>query len=328
MDAMPRHGKQRLSGSLPLWYRFPMQVFRGHLALPGPLRAPVVTIGNFDGVHLGHQRLFSVILERARARGGQAVVFTFRPHPVKLLAPELAPPLITPYEEKLRLIEQTGIDVAIEEEFNRELAAFSPRRFVDEVLVRAIGVRDIVVGYDFTFGRDRAGNVQVLTELGGELGFEVHVEPAFSVSGIIASSTKVREFVLEGRVGGAALLLGRSFSVTGTVVRGDGRGRKLGFPTANLQVENELIPKAGVYAGRAYVRGEAHRAVVNIGFAPTFQSRGLTVEAHLLDTSGDLYGEKMTLEFTHHLREERRFPSVEELMAQIGRDVESARGLP
>jgi riboflavin kinase/FMN adenylyltransferase len=304
-----------------------MQIFRRHDEVRPRPAATAMTLGNFDGVHLGHQRLFARVRECARERGGQSVVFTFRPHPVKVLAPDLAPPLITPYEEKLRQIERCGIDVAVEEPFTPELSRVSPREFVDRFLVDALATRDVVVGYDFTFGRDRAGNVDMLRSLGRELGFEVHVEPPFAVGGIVASSTKVREFILEGRVRGAAIILGRDFALAGTVVAGQGRGRSIGFPTANLQTEHELIPKPGVYVCAAALGENRHPAVVNIGWAPTFGARGLTVEAHLLDFSGDLYGARLTLEFRHRLRDERRFPSVEDLARQIALDVEEARHL-
>jgi riboflavin kinase/FMN adenylyltransferase len=305
-----------------------MRVLRGHRQISPPLRTPSVTIGNFDGVHLGHQALFARVRERAQALGGEAVVFTFRPHPVKVLAPELAPPLITPYEEKLRLIEGCGMDAVVEETFDLDLAALSPRAFVEQVLSGAVGAKDVVVGYDFTFGRDRAGNVELLRALGAELAFTVNLEPAVTVGGLVASSTKVREFLLEGRVRGAAIILGRDFSLRGTVVRGDNRGAQIGFPTANLATQHELIPKPGVYACRAALGAERHRAVVNVGYAPTFsQGRELTIEAHLLDFRGDLYGAELTLEFRHRLRDERRFPSVAELVEQIARDVEEAKAL-
>lgn len=302
-----------------------VKIYRGHRDLPSPLRAPAVTLGNFDGVHLGHQRLFSETIALARAAGGESAVYTFRPHPGKVLAPDLAPPLITPYDEKLRLFERCGIDVVIEETFDPVFAAIEPDDFVRRVLAGAVGARHVVVGHDFTFGRHRAGNVDLLRRIGQELGFEVHLVPAVEVGGIIASSTKVREFVLEGRVRGAALLLGRDFAVSGRVVRGAGRGRSIGFPTANVLTDQELLPKPGVYAGYAFMTTEKVPAVVNIGYAPTFQGRDLTLEAHLLDWQGDLYDTEMTVAFHVRLRDERRFPSVEELSAQIGRDVAEAR---
>jgi riboflavin kinase/FMN adenylyltransferase len=286
-----------------------------------------VVVGNFDGVHLGHQLLFRETRECARALGGEAVVFTFRPHPVKLLAPDLAPPLITPYEVKLDLIDRCGMDVVVEEEFTHELAAMNPREFAEQILVRAVGAKVVVVGHDFTFGRGRSGHVETLAALGWELGFEVRPIPAVTAGELIASSTKVREFILEGRVQGAAIILGREFSLGGTIVRGVGRGRTLGIPTANLRTEYELLPKPGVYACQAFVRDTRHPAVVNIGYAPTFEGKELTIEAHLLGFSADLYGEEMTLQFRRRIRDERPFPSAEELKQQIARDIEETRSL-
>lgn len=304
-----------------------MRLYRGHLAIDAPVRHAVVTLGNFDGVHLGHQRLMAHIEERAAARGGESVVFTFRPHPVKVLAPLLAPPLITSYDRKLELLGALGLDVVVEEPFDASLAAHSPREFVEEVLCKRLDVEEIVIGYDFTFGRGRAGNVDTLRELGAERGFSVHVEPAFAVNGLVASSTKVREFVLEGRVRGAALLLGRHHTLSGTVVRGAGRGRTIGFPTANLACTDELLPRPGVYACHARLDGEEglHRAVTNIGYAPTFAGKELTVEAHLLDFAADLYQRVVTLELVDHLRDERRFSGADALIVQIKQDAENAR---
>jgi riboflavin kinase/FMN adenylyltransferase len=304
-----------------------MRIYQGHAWIPTPLRSPAVTVGNFDGVHLGHQALLREARECARRWGGDSVVFTFRPHPVKLLAPDLAPPLISPYEVKLDLIARCGIDVVIEEPFTRELAEMPPREFAERILVRAIGARVVIVGHDFTFGRGRSGNVETLAALGWELGFEVRPIPAVTAGDLIASSTKVREFILEGRVRGAAIILGREFSLTGTVVRGVERGRTLGIPTANLRTDHELLPKPGVYACQAFVRGGRHPAVVNIGYAPTFEGKELTIEAHLLDFSADIYGEEMTLQFRKRLRDERTFPSAEALKQQIARDIEEARSL-
>ncbi len=306
-----------------------MDVFSGHRALGRRLRAPAVAIGNFDGVHLGHRRLLTEIVRLSRERGGESVALTFDPHPARLLAPRFAPPLICPPECKLERIAAVGVDACVIEPFDHALAALSPEAFVAEVLVGALGARDVCVGADFTFGKGRAGNVRVLGELGRASGFALTVIPSVTVEGIVASSTKVREFVEEGRVEGAALLLGRDPELVGDVVRGAGRGRSIGVPTVNLRPQNELLPAPGVYAGWAREKGESAcwDAAINVGTNPTFTSgeAPLSVEAHLLDYPGkDLYGARLVLGFRRRLRAEQRFPSVEALVAQIRQDIEAA----
>ncbi len=308
-----------------------MLIATGHNALPRRLRHPVVAIGNFDGVHRGHVHLFGRARELARQLTGEAVVLTFEPHPAKVLAPAYAPPLITPLGRKLELIGEHGIEVTVVERFDAALAARSPADFVEQVLEAGLGAQHVCVGYDFTFGKGRAGDVHTLAELGSERGIATTIVPPFSVGGMVCSSTKVREFVLEGRVEGAALILGREPEVEGEVVRGDGRGRTIGVPTANLRVETELLPKTGVYAGWAEPLGQArarHPAAINVGNNPTFTTDGaLSVEAHLLDFDADLYGRRLRLGFAERLRPEERFPSAQALVAQIRRDIDRARAI-
>jgi riboflavin kinase/FMN adenylyltransferase len=305
-----------------------MDTFRGHTSLSRRLRNAVVAIGNFDGVHRGHAHIFKQARGLAAGLGGESVVLTFDPHPAKVLAPSYAPPLITPLQRKLELIAAEGVDVTVVEPFDRAFAGKSPDEFARGVLVDGLGARHVVVGYDFTFGAKRSGNVQLLAELGPKLGFGVTVVPPISVDGIVCSSTKVREFVLEGRVDGAALVLGRAPEVQGEVVHGDGRGRSIGVPTANVQPEAELLPKNGVYAGWAERLSDGRRwtAAINVGTNPTFvEGRNVRVEAHLLDCDEDLYGQRLRLGFVARLRDEERFPSREALVAQIRSDVEATR---
>jgi riboflavin kinase/FMN adenylyltransferase len=325
-----------------------MHVVRGRARLAAdlarPLRAPAVAIGNFDGVHRGHQALLAEA--RARAAGadgedgddgddgddGEAVVLTFDPHPARFFAPQLAPPMIVPLERRLELLEGAGADVVVIEPFTAELARLEAEAFVEGVLHGELGARHVVVGYDFSFGRGRRGTTGLLAALGPRLGMGVTVVPPVMVDGLVCSSTKIREFVLEGRVEGAKLLLGRPFEITGLVVRGAGRGRALGVPTANLDPEGELLPRAGIYAARARLLGGAalvRPAAVSVGTNPTFtpDSAPLTVEAHLLDFDGDLYGARLRLEIEAHLRDERRFATADELVAQIRRDIARTREL-
>jgi riboflavin kinase / FMN adenylyltransferase len=305
-----------------------MDTFRGHTSLARRLRNAVVAIGNFDGVHRGHAHIFQQARGLAAGLDGESVVLTFDPHPAKVLAPAYAPPLITPLARKLELIAAEGIDATVVEPFDRAFAARSAESFVTDVLAGALGARRIVVGYDFTFGAKRSGTVQLLAELGGKHGFEVTVVPPVSIEGIVCSSTKVREFVLEGRVDGAALVLGRAPEVEGEVVRGDGRGRTIGVPTANLRTETELVPKIGVYAGTATRLSDGKRwtAAVNVGTNPTFVAgQSARVEAHLLDCDEDLYGERLRVGFVARLRDEERFASKDALVAQIHKDIEATR---
>jgi riboflavin kinase/FMN adenylyltransferase len=312
-----------------------MDTVAGHRALKRRLHEPAVAIGNFDGVHLGHQRLFEEALGRARGRGAEAVVLTFEPHPAKVLNPSLAPPLITTTRRKLELIAEAGIDVCVVEPFDMTLAALAPTEFVDRVVVGALGAREVCVGHDFTFGRARGGNTTLLAELGRDpaRGFAVSVLPPVTSGGMVCSSTKVREFVLEGKPDGAALILGRDPELEGEVVTGAGRGRTIGVPTANLRPDNELVPGPGVYAAWAEVLdgdGCRYDAAVNVGTNPTFTTgdakAAVTIEAHLIDYPGDpLVGRRLRLGLRHRLRAEQRFPSVEALVEQIRRDIEAAR---
>lgn len=290
----------------------------------------VVAIGNFDGVHRGHQ----AVIARARALAEelpgahQVAVLTFDPHPAKRLAPELAPALLTTPKRRAEFLGEAGASHVVIEPFDDALASLDARAFIEEILVRRLQAAGVVVGYDFTFGRGRTGTVDVLRDEGEERGFRVVVVPPYYQDGILVSSTKIREFILAGRVYGASILLGRPFELSGAVVRGAGRGRTIGYPTANLAYEEEILPAFGVYAARARVGSLSVDAAVSIGIVPTFkQDREVTVEAYLLDFSQDLYEERLTLEFVKRLRPERRFESVESLVHQIGLDVRQVRDI-
>jgi riboflavin kinase/FMN adenylyltransferase len=310
-----------------------MKVVRGRARLAAelgkPRHAPTVAIGNFDGVHLGHQALVKVARERAAASGGQAVVLTFDPHPAHFFAPALAPPMIQSLERRLELLGEAGAEVIVIEPFDAAFAAIEAEPFVDQVLRGDLGAHHIVVGYDFSFGRGRKGNPALLSALGQRAGMGVTIVPAVMAGGLVCSSTKIREFVLEGRMEGAKLLLGRPFEVIGEVVRGAGRGRGLGIPTANVRPESELLPVIGIYAGRArLLTGEPiAAAAISVGTNPTFVAGNppVTVEAYLLDWDGDLYGKRLRLEVETRLRDERRFASVDELLVQIQKDIARTR---
>ncbi len=303
-----------------------MRVFYDPAEVGRTFPGSVVTLGNFDGVHLGHRELFRLAEGRAKESGVVWGALTFEPHPAKLLAPSLAPALVSTPQGKLDLISESGPEYALVIEFTRRLAELAPEKFVEQVLVDGLGVGSVVVGYDFTFGTERRGTVGLLRELGRRHGFDVIVADPFSVGGIVVSSTKVRAFVLAGRVYAASLLLGRPFVLSGLVVHGDSRGRSIGFPTANVEVEQELLPAAGVYACWCCLEEGQFPAAVNVGSVPTFRTDGrVTVEAHLLDWQGDLYGRHINIEFVRRLRPERRFGSVDLLIEAINSDVARTR---
>jgi len=310
-----------------------LQVFPGSAALDRPLQSPVVTIGNFDGVHRGHRAIMETVVSRARALAGEAVVYTFEPHPRRVLQPERAPGLLATLDQKLERLEELGVDVVIVEPFDREFAAMPPEHFVRECVHRRLRPVEVYVGYDFRFGRDREGSMRLLTELGPHLGFSVTIIPEITVEGQDVNSTRIRRLLEEGRVEEVSALLDRPYTVRGQVVQGDRRGREIGFPTANLALENEILPAAGVYGGEVRFldgstppAGARFGAVTNVGRRPTFGPDGaLVAEAHLLDFEGECYGRRMELSFRFRLRAEQRFSGLEALRAQIARDVEEGR---
>lgn len=295
------------------------------------LRAPAVAIGNFDGVHLGHRALLEEALRITHASGGEAVALTFDPHPARFFAPSLAPPMLTPLQRRIELLQEAGAAVVLVEPFTAEFAGILAEDFVEVVLAKDMGARHVVVGADFSFGKNRRGNSNLLSSVGRHLGIGVSVVPQVTANGLVCSSTKIREFVLEGRVEGASLLLGRPFEIDGKVVRGAGRGRTLGVPTINLAYLGEILPRPGVYAGRARrIDGDPtwFAAAISIGSNPTFTKPGdpeLFIEAHLLDFAGDLYDVSMRVAFVAHLREQRRYASVDELVAAIQSDIARTR---
>jgi len=283
------------------------------------LTGMALALGNFDGVHLGHRALF-----REAAEHGRPGALTFEPHPGKVLQPDLAPRLITSLPRKLQLLEAAGLDVVVVLPFTVQFAR-TPARDFQAMLFDAAQLRTVVVGRDYTYGAHRTGSVTTLREAAATRGAVVAVVDPVTVGGVVASSSRIREYILEGRVIAAQALLGRPFDLDGVVVKGDGRGRSIGWPTANVDTHGELLPASGVYAVRVRTSGGWHGGAANIGTKPTFGGSAVTVEVHLLDWSGDLYGQEVRVEFLDRLRAERRFGSVSELTAQIQRDVEAAR---
>jgi riboflavin kinase / FMN adenylyltransferase len=291
-----------------------------------PFRRTVITIGNFDGVHLGHRSILARVVQRARELGGQAVAVTFDPHPLKLLRPEMNLPLLNTPEQKLNLLAACGLDAVVVLPFSREFAALPPRDFVTDYLGGRLKAREVVIGHDYCFGRGREGNIDLLKEMGASLGFTVQVVWAVEADNATVSSSLIRALLRLGKVSEAQLLLGRPYGVEGAVVRGKGRGAKLlGVPTANIRPVNELLPASGIYAVRVRRGAEVLSGVANIGTCPTFENSEFSLEVHLLEFSGDLYGVDLGVDFIARLREERRFSSIEALAAQIHADIATAR---
>jgi riboflavin kinase/FMN adenylyltransferase len=290
--------------------------------------SPAVTVGNFDGVHRGHQALVSAAVARARETSGLSVVLTFDPHPARVLGPGRAPAALTTLPQKEELLALLGVDRLAVLPFDAGVARLSPEAFAREVLQGTLGARHVVVGESVRFGHRREGDAVALAALGAELGFSVRAQPPVLDEGSPVSSSRVRDELARGDVRASRSLLGRPYFVDATVVRGDGRGRTIGVPTANLLPENEILPAQGVYAARCRVPdGAFWPAVVNLGHRPTFRGEHLTVEAHLIDFDGDLYGARVRLEFHERLRGEQRFDGKEALVARIRVDVAQARTL-
>jgi riboflavin kinase/FMN adenylyltransferase len=293
-----------------------------------PFKHAVITIGNFDGVHIGHQALFHEAIEKAEAIDGTSVAMTFEPHPLRVMKQNNHPPLITLYEQKSELIERTGIDVLICVPFTLEFAALSAEQFVRDLLVRKIGMKAIVVGQDYSFGKNRQGDLDLLKSFGPEYGFEVIVAGWIKSARALAeriSSTRIRQLVTDGRMEQAEKMLGRNYQIRGKVVTGRDRGGKvLGIPTANINLYDELCPKTGIYAVTVECEGKQHRGVANIGYSPTFEDHEFTVEVHIFDFSANIYGKQIRVNFIKRIRDEIKFSNISELIDQIKIDIAAA----
>ncbi|HJR19239.1 MAG TPA: bifunctional riboflavin kinase/FAD synthetase [Actinomycetota bacterium] len=308
-----------------------MIIAQGLSGLPADVKPSVATVGVFDGVHVGHQMLLRRVVEEARERGAKAVVVTFDRHPLELLNPQIAPQLITTLRQRAEVFGELGIDVLLVLRFDDNFRKFPAEDFIHRVLVAALGVVHLVVGANFRFGHGGTGTVEMLTELGKANGFDVDVFELLEETkdDEAVSSSLIRRQIADGEVERVAEELGRPFRLEGHVVKGAGRGRALGIPTANLDLPEKLIlPKVGVYAGWMEHEGKRHPAVVNVGFNPTFEDRSTPiVEVHVLDFDGDLYGKVIGVEFTHRLRDELKFPSADAMMDEIRVDIAKAREL-
>jgi riboflavin kinase/FMN adenylyltransferase len=303
-----------------------MKIIREIRDIAGSFKNPCVTIGNFDGVHLGHQKLFEVVRNRARQVNGTSIAITFDPHPLQVLKPG-GIKLISTIEQKIELIELSGIDVLVIIPFNRDFAGTPAESFVDDILLDKIGVKDLFVGYDYAFGKGRTGNIDFLRIQGREKGFTVTVIDAYYQNDTIVSSTKIRELVGEGKMMDTSRLLGRYYQIRGEVQRGKQRGgREIGYPTANLHIsEEDLVPRRGVYVCQVVCDDVCYGGVINIGYNPTFGEETLVAETHIFDFSRNIYGKPIKVNLIKFLRGEKKFSNIGELSENIAKDIISAR---
>jgi len=301
-----------------------MQIFRHYEQVPESARGATVAIGNFDGVHKGHQAL----LQHARALGGKLGVLVFEPHPQEFFRPDTPRFRLTPFRAKARLLEQHGVSLLFALHFDADFASLSADEFITRVLVQGLGVRHVIVGEDFCFGKGRKGNLALLQQRGAELGFDVTTFELVGEGGASKiSSTSIREALRDGKPDVAAALLGHPWTVEGRVEGGDRRGRTIGFPTANVSLEGYLEPALGVYAVRVEIGGRKYGGVANFGRRPTFDKTDVLLEVHIFDFEGDIYGQPIVVSFISFLRPEMKFPGLDALKAQIAKDSETARAL-
>ena len=281
----------------------------------------MLTFGVFDGLHIGHQDVLKTVHERADADNLTSVLFGFYPHPLTFLAPDKCPPVLMCLPKRVEILEQLGIDVAIFVNFNEQIASMSPWTFVNRILLELCRAKHVVVGYACQFGKDREGNAELLKSIGQESGFGVTVVPPTQLNGLPVHSTRIRQAIGRGDLGLASQLLGRTYSLRGTIVQGDGRGRQIGFPTANIEPGAQLCPPNGVYAIRAKLANRWLDGVLNIGIRPTFDGTKFQVESHLFDFDEDIYGETIEIFFIEKIRNERKFSDIQTLVQQIHRDI-------
>lgn len=302
-----------------------MKFYLGSDSLDEKIVKSVLTLGNFDGVHLGHQYIFQKVIETSKKLKATSIVYTFEPHPLKLLQPYRFFPLITTIEEKKNVIEKIGIDILICERFTQEFALKTPNDFVKEILHDCLKAEVIIVGPDYRFGIKREGNAELLKNLGKELGIETVILDNIKLDGIEVRSTTIRNYIQQGMVKEASRLLGRYYSLEGVVIKGKGRGKSLGVPTANLKPKKELYPSSGIFAVWVFFQNERFEGVLNIGTNPTFKEQELSLEVHIIDFDSEIYGETIKIEFVAKIRDEKIFPDPSALVGQIHRDILKTR---
>jgi riboflavin kinase/FMN adenylyltransferase len=286
---------------------------------------PVLTIGNYDGIHIGHRKIIARVREKAREMSGTAMLMTFHPHPLSVLKPDTYTRLIIPLHLKKRLIEECGIEVMLIIPFDEEFKSITPEMFVRDILKNKLGVKAVIIGYDFKFGKGGVGNVKMLTELAQKYGLHVEVMEAVTIDGEKVGSNAIRKLIMNGDVKKAAQFLDRPHMIEGVIVKGENRGKNMGFPTINLDTFNELVPKNGVYMTEVELEGKRMPAVTNIGFNPTFDGKKFLVETHVLNFSGNLYGREVAIYFHERIRDEIKFDGIDKLKERIAKDVAVAR---
>jgi riboflavin kinase/FMN adenylyltransferase len=303
-----------------------MEIIRGLEELKESYPNTVMTIGNFDGLHLGHQKILFTAIKRSEELKGTSMVVTFDPHPMKVLAPEREIKLLTTLKERARLMETMGINVLLCINFNKEFSHLQPDDFIENVLVIKIGAKEVIVGQNYAFGKNRKGTTELLRRRGKKYGFNVKVVRNAKVNGEVVSSSKIRSFLLKGQVFEASAFLGRAYTIEGNVIRGAGRGEKLlHVPTANITTPNELVPREGVYAVRIGHRGMFFDGVANIGKKPTFGASDTSYEVHIFNFAGNLLGEHLRIYFVDWIRDQRSFPDALSLEKQIRNDIEHTK---
>jgi len=307
-----------------------MEIIKGIENLKRPFVCPVITLGNFDGVHLGHQEIFKRVKERASKIHGEGVVITFEPHPLKVLAPAKFLPLLTPFRKKMMLIEESGIETVLCIEFSLAFSEISSSEFVESILVRKVNVKQVIIGYNYHFGKGQRGDAQTLKDAGKAFDFKVEVVEPLKVDQTIVSSSKIRDLIQGGEVEVASRLLGRYYPIIGKVVEGAKRGKTLGFPTANLEIGDELYPKTGVYAVEVVWHQQQFNGLANVGLNPTFspqmgkREEKFSLEVHILNFNQEIYGEEIEVRFKKRIRDELRFGSPSLLIEQIKKDIRYA----
>lgn len=286
-----------------------------------------IALGNFDGIHIGHKKIITETVNMAKQSHGCAALFTFYPHPLKVLKGSKEPFIIQTFKKKMQIVSQMGIDMVVCAKFSKNFADMHPEAFVKDILVNSLKINNVFVGYDYTFGKYGKGTVNSLRDYAKKYGFNVHVIPAVKIDGIVVSSSKIREFFRSGEIKLANLFLGRNYTITGVVRRGDERGRALGFPTANIYPHNEILLKNGVYAAYVYINDKKYKSAVNIGSNPTFSGVDVHIEAFIFGFNRDIYGEKITIEFVDFLREEIKFKNISNLVERIKLDIKESKKL-
>ncbi len=308
-----------------------MEIIKGIENIKRSFRNPVVTLGNFDGVHLGHQKIFEKVKGEASKIHGEGLVITFEPHPLKILAPKKFLPLLTPFRKKMMLIEKSGIETVLCIDFSLTFSEISPFEFIKNILIEIVNIKKVIIGYNYHFGKGQKGDAQTLRDAGKVLNFEVEVMEPLKIGQTIVSSSKIREIIQRGEVEEASKLLGRDYLIIGKVVEGARRGKNLGFPTANLEISDELYPKTGVYAVEVEWNHQLFSGVANIGLNPTFLPEQInkegksSIEVHILNFNREIYSEEIQVNFKRRIRDEIRFTSPAHLIDRIQKDIQWAQ---